>query len=527
MAQAWYQSAVIYGLDVRTFADGNGDGVGDFAGLAQRLEHLAGLNVSCVWLQPFFPSPPCDNGHDATDYYAVDPALGTLGDFVELMHLARERGLRVGMDLLVTHTSVEHPWFQAARQDRGSPWRDWYVWSDDKPAGADPGPAWTWDEAAQSHYVHRGHARQAALNLAHPGVRREIEKITAFWLALGLSGFRVDSFPFPLEQPGLPRQGPRLAIDFLCALRQHVATLRGDACLLTEAVPQDAADGAPAQLNVDVQLHQHLFLALARGDARPLRQAWEALPALPAGCRWAHSLCSHDALELDRLSEQERQDVFAAFGPEADMQLQGHGLRRRLAPMLGNDPRRLAQAHSLLLTLPGTPVLRYGDEIGMGEDLSLPERASVRTPMQWSNVAHGGFSRAAAAQPLTLPVISGGEFGYERVNVEAQRADPGSLLQQVERMLRLRRAHPAFGLGRCDFLDLGAPALLALRCEHQGQVLYALHNLGGQPLELALPPCEAGCGLHDLLEGQPLATHDDGSCWLTLAPYGYHWLRRE
>jgi maltose alpha-D-glucosyltransferase/alpha-amylase len=451
------------------------------------------------------------------------------------MHQARERGLRVGMDLAIDHTSVEHPWFQAARRERGSPWRDWYVWREDKPADAEPGwdlpgargAAWRWDEAAQSHYFHRGPGHRAGLNLAHPGVQCEIEKTTAFWLALGVSGFGVDGWLCLRALPGLPQgQRRRDAIELLRALRRHVSTLRGDACLLAEAVPQDDGDGAPAQLSVDGRLSQHLFLALARGDARPLRQAWQALPALPAGCRWAHGLRNHDELDLGQLGEQERQEVLAAFGPETDMQLHGRGLRRRLAPMLGNDARRLAQAHSLLLTLPGTPVLRYGDEIGMGEDLSLAGRDSLRTPMQWSDAAHGGFSRAAAPPPA-LPVISDSEFGYERVNVEAQRADPESLLNLVERMLRLRRANPAFGLGRCEFLDLGAPALLALRCEHQGQVLYALHNLGAPPLELALPPCEAGCGLHDLLEGRALAPRDDGSCWLTVEPYGYHWLRRE
>ncbi|NML16570.1 alpha-amylase family protein [Azohydromonas caseinilytica] len=538
MAEPWYQSAIVYCLDVRTFADGNGDGIGDFAGLAQHLEHLAGLNISCVWLQPFFPSPLRDNGYDITDYYAVDPALGTLGDFVEFMRRARERGIRVVIDLVVNHTSTDHAWFQAARADRNSPLRDWYVWSDAKPEDAEEGTVfpgsqqttWTWDEKAQAYYFHRFYDHQAELNIAHPAVRREIEKITGFWLELGVSGFRVDALPFLLELQGLPREGQRIAFGYLRELRQHVQTLRGDVCLMAEAnitpeeVPSYFGDGDQIHMSFSFWLNQHLFLALARGDARPLRQAWEELPALPSWCRWAHFLRSHDELDLGRLSEAERQEVFRAFGPEPEMQLYGRGLRRRLAPMLGNDARRLALAHSLLLTLPGTPVLRYGDEIGMGEDLSLKERASVRTPMQWSRAPNGGFS-SAPAERLRLPVISGGEFGYEEVNVDAQRADPESLLNRLERMLRLRRQCPAFGLGSCCFLDLGTPPLLAMRCEYEGKTYFALHNLGEHPLELALPP-EASCaGLYDLLAGQPLETHCDGSCWLALEPYGYRWLR--
>lgn len=541
MARHWYKNAVIYCLDVRTFADGNGDGIGDFAGLSTRLDHLAGLNVSCVWLQPFFPSPMRDNGYDVTDHYGIDPCLGTLGDFVEFARLARERGIRVLVDLVVNHTSIDHPWFQAARSDRESPLRDWYVWRDEKPEDAEedvvfPGAqrtTWTWDEAAQAYYFHRFYRHQAELNIANPAVRREIEKITGFWLQLGVSGFRVDALPFLLELKGLPQAEQEMAYHYLSELRQHVQLLRGDACLLAEAnitpdkVPAYFGDGDRIHMCFNFWVNQHLFLALARGDATPLRQAWAELPALPPWCQWANLLRSHDELDLGRLSDAERQEVFEAFGPEPSMQLYGRGLRRRLAPMLSNDPRRLLLAHSLVLTMPGAPVLRYGDEIGMGEDLSLAERASVRTPMQWSDAPNGGFS-SATSDRLLVPVISGGDFGFERVNVEAQRGDADSLLNQVERMVRIRRECDAFGEGDCRFLDIGLPALLAQRCEGFGYVLLTLHNLGSQPLEVSLPLESTRAEIHDLLAGRSLAQSASisaGECRLVLEPWGYRWLR--
>lgn len=541
MADHWYKNAIIYCLDVKTFADGNGDGIGDFVGLNGKLDYLAGLNVDCVWLQPFHPSPMRDNGYDVTDYYGVDPRLGTLGDFVEFSRRARERGMRVMIDLVVNHTSIDHPWFQASRASPDSPFRDWYVWSEDKPEDAHEGmvfpdaedATWTWDEQARAYYFHRFYDHQAELNITHPPVRREIEKITGFWLQLGVTGFRVDALPFLIERKGTEHEHRGAAHEYLRELRHHVQTLCGDVALMAEAnlepreVPDYFGAGDKIHMSFNFWVNQHLFLALAREDAGPIRRAYEELPPIPPWCQWNNFLRSHDELDLGRLEKPELQEVFAAFGPEENMQLYGRGIRRRLAPMLGNDRRRLELAHSLMLTLPGTPVLRYGDEIGMGDDLSLPDRESVRTPMQWNDEAHGGFS-SAPRERLVLPPIAQGEYGYGSVNVEAQRRDPESLLNWLERAVRRRKESPEFGLGACTWIDTGRPALLAHRCDLDGATVYALHNLSGQALRFELPlgPGPGGGCVHDVLADHRHEVQEDGTYRGELEPYGYRWLRR-
>lgn len=540
MAEHWYKNSLVYCLDVKTFADGNGDGIGDFAGLTGKLQYLSGLNVDCVWLQPFHPSPGRDNGYDITDYYGVDPRLGTLGEFVEFSRCARNKGIRVMIDLVVNHTSIDHPWFQAARSDPHSPYRDYYVWADEKPLDADEGTVfpgeqdttWTWDREAKAYYFHRFYDHQAELNISNPAVRREIEKITGFWMQLGVSGFRIDALPFLIELKGLPGDGLINPHDYLRELRHHVQTLCGDACLMAEAnlppeaVPDYFGEGDKIHMSFNFWVNQHLFLALARQDGTPVRKAWEQLPPLPVWCQWNNFLRSHDELDLGRLAGKHREEVFAAFGPSPDMQLYERGIRRRLAPMLGNDRRRLELAHSLMLTLPGTPVMRYGDEIGMGDDLSLPGRESVRTPMQWSAQPNGGFSTAPPEQ-LTLPVIAKGEYGFETVNVEQQRHDPQSLLNWLERTMRRRKECPAFGLGSCSFIDTGLPAVLAHRCDHEGTTVFAVHNFAARRARVKLPVGQAGAGagcVHDILAGHRHDLQKDGHYVVELEPFGYRWL---
>jgi maltose alpha-D-glucosyltransferase/alpha-amylase len=542
MAEHWYKNAVLYCLDVKTFCDGNGDGIGDFIGLRNKLQYLAGLNVDCVWLQPFHPSPMRDNGYDITDYYNVDPRLGTLGDFVEFSRAARDRGIRVMIDLVVNHTSIDHHWFQAARSNPESPYRDYYIWSHEKPADAGEGmvfpgeqtTTWTWDREVKAYYYHRFFGHQAELNIANPAVRREIEKITGFWLELGVTGFRIDALPFLIELKGTTLEGQMDPHDYLRELRHHVQTLCGDVCLMAEAnlppedVPDYFGDGDKIHMSFNFWLNQHLFLALARQDATPVPMAWEQLPPLPAWCQWNNFLRSHDELDLGRLSDAERQEVFAAFGPDPGMQLYGRGIRRRLAPMLGNDRRRLELAHSVMLTLPGTPVLRYGDEIGMGDDLTLPDRESVRTPMQWNAEPNGGFSPAPASH-LVLPAVAEGEYGFRTVNVELQRHDPDSLLNWLERMLRRRKECPAFGLGDCTFLDTGLPQVLAHRCDYDGGTAFAVHNFGSKAVHYQLPVDPAGPsagGMQDVLAGQRFDLQEDGCYNVELEPFGYRWLLR-
>ena len=548
----WYKDALIYSLDVETFQDSDGDGIGDFPGLTTRVDYLRSLGVTCVWLQPFFPSPNRDNGYDVADYYGVDPRLGTLGDFVDFLRLARERGIRVMIDLAVNHTSDQHPWFRAARADRRSRYRDFYVWSDERPADADEGmvfpgvesTTWTYDDIAGAWYFHRFYHFQPDLNLANPAVREEIRKVMGFWLELGVSGFRVDAAPFLVDRKGagpsvVERRRPH---TFFRHMRSFLSWRLGDAALLAEAnvLADDVADyvgtGDKLHMLFNFWVNQHLFLALATETAAPLAGALRATASLPPTAQWAYFLRNHDELDLGRLADAERAACYAAFGPDPAMQLYERGLRRRLAPMLGNDRARLELAWSLLLAMPGTPVLYYGDEIGMGDLLTLPERDAVRTPMQWTPARSGGFSDAPAERlPRALPE---GEYGPERVNVSDQQHDPNSLLNWVQRALRVRKTCPEIARGAMTVLDAGDPRVLAIRYEHAGDALVTLHNLSATDCSLSLGDLGAGTPGEstELLSDQRYrrratdVDHPDhappaGDGRLRVGPFGYRWLR--
>ncbi len=539
MHERWYKQAVVYCLDVATFQDSNGDGIGDFAGLTSRLDYLARLGVTCLWLNPIHPGPDRDDGYDVADFYGVDPRLGSLGDFAELVHQAENRGLRIMIDLVVNHTSDEHPWFTSARSDPASPYRDWYVWSKDEPSDRAQGvvfpgvqrETWTFDEEAGAWYYHRFYDFQPDLNMANPQVRAEVRKIMAFWLQLGVAGFRMDAAPFIIELTEPNQAQPRKDFDYLREFRELASWRRGDAVILAEAnVERDelveyfgAGDRLPMLFNF--ALNQRQFLAMARADASPIRSALEATPTIPDSCQWATFLRNHDEIDLGRLSERERADCFAAFGPEEDMQLYGRGIRRRLAPMLGNDRRRIEMAYSLQFTLPGTPVLRYGEEIGMGDDLSLKERDAIRTPMQWTSGSNAGFS-TAPAEALSRPVISGGEFGHETLSVEAQRHDPSSLLHWMDRMLHTLRECPEFGVGTCTPVDTGDAAVLALHHEAPGGVVLALHNLSDRKrtVDLGAQPGQEGEPLEMFSDRRYPAVGPDLQD-VELAGYGYRWIR--
>ena len=558
----WYKGATIYALNVDAFQDSDGDGVGDFPGLTSRVEYLHALGVTCVWLLPFFPSPNRDNRYDVADYYGVDPHLGTLGDFVDFLRVARERGIRVMIDLVVNHTSDEHPWFQAARRDPASRYRDYYVWADAPPADAGEGmvfpgverSTWTYDELAGAWYFHRFYRFQPDLNLGNPAVREEIRKIMGFWLELGVSGFRIDAAPFLIERKGVrPAEvEARRPHTFFRYMRGFLSWRRGDAALLAEAnvlpdeVHEYVGEGDRLQMLFNFYANQHLFLALADGSARPLARALRALPALPVPVQWANFLRNHDELDLGRLTPDERARVYAAFAPEADMQLYGRGVRRRLAPMLRNDRRRLELAYALMLALPGTPVLRYGDEIGMGDDLALPERQSVRTPMQWTRGTGAGFS-TAPADALVRPIVAG-DYGPAEVNVADQQRDPGSLLNWMQRAVGVRQAHPEFGWGTATVLDAGDDAVLALRCDWRGvdaapvpplapsepppaapdgparSFVVTLHNLGPHACTV-VPPPGAGGEATELLADRRYAAVGDLAAGVELAGFGYRWFR--
>ncbi|MGI8531571.1 MAG: alpha-amylase family protein, partial [Geodermatophilaceae bacterium] len=520
----WWKNAVVYCLDVETYLDWNGDGSGDLPGLIQRLDYLSQLGVTCLWLMPFYPSPDRDDGYDITDFYGVDPRLGNLGDFVELVRTARDRGMRVIVDLVVNHTSVKHPWFRSARASRSSQYRDWYVWRDDPPAdtAADvvfpdqETSIWAYDDKAGQYYLHRFYKYQPDLNVANPAVRDEVAKIMGFWLELGVSGFRVDAVPFFLDTAGIT--GGHSALpdphEYLRALRSFLGRRTGDAVLLGEVnLPhreQQKFFGGPAggelTMLFDFIAMQKMYLALARADARPLARALLTRPRTTPDSHWATFVRNHDELTLDKLSDAERQEVFTAFGPAPEMQIYGRGLRRRLPPMLDGDPRRIRMVYSLLFSLPGTPVLFYGEEIGMGENLAAEGRSAVRTPMQWTAERNGGFSTAASSR-LPGPVVEGG-FGPEHVNVAAQQRDPESLLSFMTLLIRRYRECPELGWGMFEVLDQPVRAVLAHRCSWDGQAIVALHNLSAQPqtVSLTLDDFDEDTRLVDLLGDGDTAT---------------------
>src|SRR5436190_6232072 len=460
MSDRWFKEAVIYSVEVETFLDTNADGWGDLPGLVSRLDYLSRLGVTALWLNPIHATPNRDDGYDVTDYYSVAPRLGTLGDFVDLVHEADSRGIRVMIDLVVNHTSLEHPWFQSARSDEDSPYRDWYVWSKTRPSDIKQGvvfphhqaTTWSRDRKARAWYYHRFYDFEPDLNFANPRVREEVKRVIGFWLQLGVAGFRIDAAPFMIELTRPDDPNATKDFEFLTELHDQAAGRRGDTVMLAEAnvpegeLPEYFGDGDRMTMLFNFLLNQQVFLALARGDAAPLRRGIEETPSVPGTCQWATFLRNHDELDLSRLEQNEREEVFDAFGPDDDMQLYDRGIRRRLAPMLGGDRRRLELAYSLQFTLPGTPVLRYGEEIGMGDDLALPERNAIRTPMQWNDEQNGGFS-SAPRDELVRPVISDGDYGFERLNVAAQGRDPSSLLSWMERMLPTLRECTELGTG--------------------------------------------------------------------------------
>ena len=541
--ELWYKNAIIYSLDLETFMDANDDGVGDFGGLTQKVEYLHSLGVDVIWLAPFMPTPNKDNGYDIKDYYGVDQRHGNLGEFAEFMHAANRVGIKVIIDLVVNHTSDKHPWFKSARKGEDARYHDWYVWSDEKPSDWDEGvifpgvqkATWTKDDKCGKYYFHRFYDHQPDLNMANPEVRREINRIMGFYLALGVAGFRVDAVPFVLETQEPGQAGKRkIRYDYLESMRRFLQFRRGDAILLGEAnvAPEKAKryfgeKGEGLQMMFNFYVNQYLFFALASQDVRPLKQALDDTRELFPTSQWAHFLRNHDELDLGRLSEEQRQTVFDAFGPEPTMQLYDRGIRRRLAPMLGNRAH-IELAYSLILSLPGTPVLRYGDEIGMGDDLSLNERDAVRTPMQWSHEANAGFSEVERKRKLIHPIIDDGAYDYRRINVEQQMREPNSLLNWTKRMLRLRKECPEIGYGTWTSPETGAAPTLALAYMHEGSTILVVHNFSERPLVVQLKlPDLAGAKLVDLRDPVEVSpTTPSGKTYeFQLGAFGYRWFR--
>ncbi|TFC83101.1 trehalose synthase [Cryobacterium cheniae] len=540
----WWKSAIVYCLDVETFMDWNNDGTGDFTGLAHRIDYLNELGVTCLWLMPFYPTPDRDDGYDITDFYSVDPRLGHLGDLVETIRLAKDRGMRVIADLVINHTSDQHPWFISARSSRNSPYRDYYVWRDEPPAtqGEPVFPDqetsnWELDPKTGQYYQHVFYKHQPDLNVTNPVVRDEIAKVIGFWLELGLSGFRVDAVPFLLETTGVV--GGKDAFpdphDYLRALRAFLGRRSGDGMLLGEvnlpraeqALYFGGAEGDELTMQFDFISMQKMYLSLARADAAPLIDALQSRPIGSPDSQWANFVRNHDELTLDKLTDSERAEVFAAFGPEERMQVFGRGLVRRLPPMLDGDPRRVRMVYSLLFSLPGTPVLFYGEEIGMGENLEEKGRLAVRTPMQWNDGKNGGFSLAPKSK-LCAGVVEGG-FGPAHVNVRSQRRDHDSLLGFIQTLIRHYRDAPEFGWGAFKVLEQPDPAVLAHMLSLEDGRVVAVHNFSSEPTEVrfSVPAPRGATHLDDLFTGEPLPLTKTGRADVPLDGYGYRWLRVE
>ncbi len=501
----WYKNAIFYEVYVRAFHDSNGDGHGDLPGLTQKLDYLQELGVDCLWLMPIYPSPLKDDGYDIADYYNILETYGTAQDFKTLLDEAHVRGMRVIADLVLNHTSDQHPWFQASRSDKSSPYRDYYVWSDTDQKYQDARiifldterSNWTWDEQAKQYFWHRFYSSQPDLNYDSPAVRQEMLNVARHWLEMGIDGFRADAVPYLFEREGTN----------------------------CENLPETHAYLKEFHIGFHFPVMPRIFMALRKEDKTPLVWIVDRTPPIPAECQWVIFLRNHDELTLEMVTEEERQWMWQEYAPEPRMRL-NLGIRRRLAPLLDNDRRKIELANSLLLTSPGSPIIYYGDEIGMGDDIYLPDRNGVRTPMQWNNELNAGFS-TAPADALYAPMIQVEPYGAQWVNVADQRVDPNSLWHRLRRMISVRKAHPAFGWGDFSWAETGSLAVAAYWRVYGDEQLLILNNLSQQvqSLTIDLAPGKE-IKFSDILTGNETLLTINGKLELTLKPFEYRWLKR-
>lgn len=533
----WYQKAIFYEVNIQSFYDSDGDGWGDLKGLTQKLDYFAALGVDCLWLLPFYESPMRDGGYDISDYCKVNPLYGTLDDFKLLLAEAHLRDLKIIIDLVVNHTSDAHPWFQAARQDRKSPYHEYYVWSDTDQKYQDARiifldtekSNWTWNEGTGEYYWHRFYSHQPDLNYDNPAVLEEMEKILDFWLALGIDGFRVDAVPYLVEREGTNCENLPETHEILKKMRRFVEEKYPGRVLLCEANqwPKDVVgylgNGDEFQMAFNFPLMPRIFMALKQANAAPIQWAMEQLPSIPSNCQWGTFLRNHDELTLEMVTEEERQYMWAQYSPDPRYRL-NLGIRRRLAPLLENDHRRIALAFSLLFSLPGAPFLYYGDEIGMGDDVTLFDRNGLRTPMQWDDSPNAGFT--TAVHPYA-PVIHSAEFPLSQVNVAVQQSDPSSLWHLLRRMIELRHVHGVLPTPAFEWVKCQEPGIAAFLRSDDSEVLLAVHNLNAKSVTITLTPgTRTAEGWVDLFSGERFEAGDH-ALKLTLQPYQYLWLKAE
>ena len=533
----WFKDAIIYEVPVRAFADSNNDGIGDFAGLTEKLDYLKDLGVTAIWVLPFFPSPLKDDGYDIADYTSVNPIYGTLSDFQKLLDAAHERGIRVIIELIVNHTSDQHPWFQRARKaPPGSKERDFYVWSDTPEKYPEvrvifqdfEHSNWAWDPVAKAYYWHRFYSHQPDLNYDNPEVQKAVFEVLDFWLAMGVDGLRMDAVPYLYEREGTNCENLPQTHAFLKRLRQQVEEKYPDRMLLAEANqwPEDAVqyygEGDECHMNFHFPLMPRLFMALQMEDSFPIIDIIQQTPQIPDNCQWALFLRNHDELTLEMVTDEDRDYMYRVYAEDTQARL-NLGIRRRLAPLMGNNRRRIELMNGLLLSLPGTPVLYYGDEIGMGDNIYLGDRNGVRTPMQWSGDRNAGFSRGNP-QRLYAPLILDPEYHYEAINVEAQRGNTQSLWWWMKRLIATRERFQAFGRGTFEFLYPENRKVLAFLRTYQGEHILVVTNLSRfvQTVKLDLSPFK-GASLVEIFGRAEFPPVGESPYFLSLSPHSFYW----
>jgi maltose alpha-D-glucosyltransferase/alpha-amylase len=534
----WFKTAVFYEIHLRGFFDGNDDGSGDFRGLTDKLDYLHEIGIDCIWLLPFYPSPLRDGGYDIADFFSVHPDYGTLDDFRLFIDQAHQRGIRVIADLVMNHTSADHPWFQESRADPDGPYGDWYVWGDDPERWSearvifvDTEPSnWTWDAQRGQYYWHRFFAHQPDLNYDNPEVRDQMLNVLRFWLDLGLDGFRLDAVPYLYERDGTNGENLPETHAFLKRVRAEVDAGYSDRVLLAEANqwPADVVayfgDGDESHMAFHFPVMPRLFMSVRREDALPIVEVLDNTPSIPDNAQWGLFLRNHDELTLEMVTDEERDYMYEEYAKDPRMKL-NVGIRRRLAPLLDNGRDEYELMHAILFSLPGSPVLYYGDEVGMGDNIFLGDRDGVRTPMQWTGDRNGGFSRADFAQ-LYLPPLMDPVYGYQAVNVEAQLRQPHSLLRWLRRLIALRKQHPVFGLGTYEPLRPDNPRIFAHIRTYEDDIVLCVHNLArsAQAVQLDLSRFEGMIPV-EMFGHSAFPRVGELPYLLTLAPRGFFWFQ--
>ena len=527
----WYNNAIIYSLDIGVFKDSNGDGIGDFQGAIEKLDYLEDLGINCIWLLPFFESSEKDNGYDVEDYYGINRSFGNFDDFLEFKKEAEKRNMRIIMDLVVHHTSDHHPWFKLASHNRNSKYHDYYIWDSKPPVvseenifAGEENSTWKYSELIDKYYHHKFYDFEPDLNLVNPDVQEEIKEIIRYWMGFGVSGFRLDAATHLFDM--FKEKGDKTPGKVMEEFHDFLSSLKKDALFLAEAdvkpskISEYIGKGNRMGMLFNFLLNNNLFLAMAREKAAPIIERIKALPKLPANVQWANFIRNLDELDLEQLSKEEREEVFLKFGPNKNMQAFGRGIRRRIAPMISANVKYNKMLFCVLFALPGVPVIAYGDEIGMGDNLVYKGRRALRTPMQWDNSKNGGFSQAAT-EDLDIKPVSEGIFSYHYINVEDQKKDPDSLFNEIKNFIKIRKAESAVFSEEVQILDLKEEEILGISYNDDMMIFI---NISRKPKILQVPYDLQEFNI--LLEDEPYGVKT-GNKRLDIKGYGYRWFKKK